>query len=600
MSSTIQARVSRTAEKRPERPCIIHGERVYSYGETNERVNSLANALLDMGIGKGDKVAAGLYNCPEIMETWLAAFKIGAVGVNLNTHLTPEEIVHVLKDSETRVLVLDEDLVERVQEAWPNLRWLDHCVVVGRKAPEPMLEYETVLRRYDRTEPRFDWEVDAGDLAQLFYTGGTTGTPKGVMHTHESTLLTTDAIAVEGIFMGVFRAISTGEGYKQVIDTWLNTLAGLGPHIPEFAINALGRVAKLELSRWILNRELVQNVIRKSIYFAWTRPPLVSNLMPLTFLVASPITHATAWWGGALQALANGFTLVLTPSKRLVPTEVLDLVECCKVNIIILVGDKISKMILSVPAIESYDCSSLAIIGSSGAHWTPEVKAELHRHFPNTVLMDHLGSTESPIVSTGVYFKGDEYRKLGPGDAEVRIVNEEGREVGAGEEGSILVRTDASGLGYYRDFEGSRDTWIEDGWVFTGDSGTRDENGNIIVFGRGSDVINSGGVKIWAPEVEEVICQHALVKEVAVFGVPDPEWGESVMAAVVLRDGETCSESEISEFAKERLAGFKKPRYVCFVDELPVLPSGKIRRGEVKKMFKDYLVESGSRNRFGE
>lgn len=593
MESTIQARFSRTVNKHPERTCMIHGERVYTYGQTNARINALANALLDMGVGKGDKVAAGLYNCPQIMETWLAAFKIGAVAVNVNTHMTPDEIAHVLRDSQTRVMVLDEDLVERVQLAWPNLKGLTHCIVVGQAVPTDMLEYEAVLEKYAMTEPCLAWEVKPGDLAQLFYTGGTTGMPKGVMHTHVSTLLTTDAIAVEGIFMGVFRAIATGVGYKKVIDTWLKTLAGLSPRIPQSFINALGALAKQEFSRRVLNRRIVQDMIRKGLTFAWTRPPLVAKLLPLTFLVASPITHATAWWGGALQALANGFTLVFTPSKRLVPEEVLAFIERCRVNIIIIVGDKISKMILGVKEIDSYDCASLAIIGSSGAHWTPEVKAELHRHFPNTVLMDHLGSTESPIVTTGVYFKGDEYRKLGPGDAEVRIVNEEGREVRPGEEGSILVRAGASGLGYYRDHEGSQQTWIDDGWVFTGDSGTRDEHGNIIVFGRGSEVINSGGIKIWAPEVEGVIGQFSKVKEVIVFGVPDPEWGESVMAAVILKAGQRCTEEEIVTFVGERMAGFKKPKHVCFVEELPILPTGKVKRKLVKEMFKDYLTKNG-------
>ncbi len=586
MQGTIQERISRVVIRLPERACIIHGDRIYSYRETNERVNALANAFLDMGIGKGDKVAAGLYNGEQIVETWLAAFKIGAVAVNVNTHLTADEISHVLKASETRVLVLDEDLAERVKLAWPDLPELKRCIAVGKHVPESMLEYEAILDEYEKSEPRFDWQVHPDDMIQLFYTGGTTGTPKGVMHTHKSNLSVTDFLAVDGMFMGAFRAISTSEGYKEVIDSWLKMFARLMPHVPPSATRILSALAKTGFARWILRRRMVQRALRSSILFLWTRPPLVSRALPLKFLIASPITHATAWFG-TLLSLVNGFTLVLTPSKHLVPSEVLELIETHHANVLFLVGDKMSRMILAAD-IDSFDCSSLAIIASSGAHWTSEVKAELHRHFPNCLLVDHLGSTESPIVSTGVYFKGDEYRKLGPGDREVRVVDAQGREVQPGEEGAILVRAESSGLGYYGDEESSQKTWIEDGWIFTGDSGTRDEKGNIIVFGRGSEVINSGGMKIWAPEVEQVISHFPKVQDVVVFGVPDPEWGESVMAAVRLKEGSTSSQEEIIEFVKERIAGFKKPKYVAFVEDLPILPSGKIKRGAVKEMLRDH------------
>jgi fatty-acyl-CoA synthase len=594
MSDTVQARFLRVVKKHPERPCIIHGDRVYSFRETNQRVNSVANAFLDMGVRKGDKVAAGLYNCPQLVETWLAAFKIGAVGVNINYRLTADEIEYVLKDSETRVLVLDEDLLDGVQRIWPRLPGLERCVVVGKKVPESMLGYEALLRKYPGAEPRFNWEIRSGDLAQLFYTGGTTGMPKGVMHTHESNLAVTDNLGVNGIFMGIFRSISSAEGYKEVIDAWLGVLVGLAPHIPDRTISALSRLVKAERTRRVLASSRTQDAIRKLLFLAWRRPPAIPSILPLKHLVASPIIHGTAWWGGALLCLDTGFTLVLPTSKHFDPAEALGLIEKHGVNVLLLVGDKFSKMILGVPEIDSYDCTSLAMIASSGAHWTGEVKAELHRHYPNALIIDVLGSTESPIVSTGVYFKGDEYGALGPGDVEVRVVDEGGREVSPGVVGAIIVKADSSGLGYYHDEEKSRQTWIEEGWLSTGDSGTRDEDGNIIVFGRGSEVITSGGVKIWAEEVETVVGQFPKVRDVVVFGVPDPEWGESVMAAVVLNEAEVSTEEEIIEFVKDRIASFKKPRYVSFVEELPEQPFGKIRRGLVKDMFRGYLAERGA------
>ncbi len=595
MQDTIQSRFLRVVNKRPDRACIIHGDRIYTFRETNERINAIANALLDMGVKKGDKIAAGLYNCPQLIETWMAAFKLGAVAVNINYRLTPDEIRHVLEDSGTRWLVIDEDLVDAVNQIRPQLPGLEKCIVVGAEPCEPMLAYEKLVRDYPKSEPAIAWEVRADDLAQLFYTGGTTGMPKGVMHTHTSNLGITDAFSVNGILMGAFRAIATGEGYKEVIDQWLGIVVGLAPHMPHFVISALAAVLKTEVARRILANRLVQKAMQRTLFFLWKRPPLISNVMPMKHLIASPIIHGVAWWGGGLICPVTGFTLVLEEPKHFDPAEALRMVEKYKVNLLGLVGDKFSRMVLRVPDIDSYDCSSLAMIGSSGAHWTAEVKAELHSHFPHAMLIDHLGSTESPAVSTGVYFKGDEYRRLGPGDVEVKVVDEDGKEVAPGESGTIMVKSDVAGLGYYGDEEKSKQTWgVMDGWVSTGDSGTFDEKGNIIIFGRGSEIIISGGVKIWAEEVESVIGQHGGVQDVIVFGVPDPEWGESVMAAIVMKEGETCSEVEITDFVKERIASFKKPRYVTFVEELPELPFGKIRRGLVKEMFKDYLAERGS------
>ncbi len=595
MQDTIQSRFLRVVRKRPDRACIIHGDRIYSFKETNERINAMANAFLEMGVRKGDKIAAGLYNCPQLIETWMAAFKIGAVAVNINYRLNADEIRHVLADSGTRILVLDEDLVGDVNEIRPQLPGLEKCIVVGEMPEPPMLAYEELVRTHPKSEPNVPWEVRSDDLAQLFYTGGTTGMPKGVMHTHASNLGITDAFSVNGILMGAFRAIATGEGYKDVIDAWLGIVVGLAPHVPHFVVTALAATLKTEAARRILANRRVDKAMRKTLMFLWKRPPAVSNIMPMKHLIASPIIHGVAWWGGGLICPVTGFTLVLLGPKHFDAAEALRMVEKHRVNLLGLVGDKFSRMILRVPDIDSYDCSSLAMIGSSGAHWTAEVKAELHKHFPYAMLIDHLGSTESPAVSTGVYFRGDEYRKLGPGDVEVKVVDEDGHEVAPGESGTILVKSDVAGIGYYGDEEKSKETWgVEDGWVSTGDSGTIDEKGNIIIFGRGSEIIISGGVKIWAEEVESAIGQHAGVQDVIVFGIPDPEWGESVMAAVVAKPGESLTEQEIADFVKERIASFKKPRYVAFVDELPELPFGKIRRGVVKEMFKDYLAQRGS------
>jgi fatty-acyl-CoA synthase len=595
MEDTIQRRFLAIVRKRPDHPCIIHGDRVYTFKETNERINALAHAFREMGLKKGDRVAAGLYNCPQLIETWFAAFKLGAVAVNLNYRLSPDEMQHVLDDSGSSILVMDQDLVENIGAIRDRLPQLRNCVIVGGPGEPDMPEFESLLAGRPKGEPQLEFSINATDLCQLFYTGGTTGVPKGVMHTHQSNLAITDAFSVNGILMGAVRAIADAEGYKQAIDTWLGVLLSLPKFKPpHFVVSMLAGMLKAEPTRKLLGTRVVQNTMRRSLFWMWRRPPMMIRVMPMRHLIASPIIHGVAWWGGGLICPVTGFTLVLLSSKHFNPVEAMEMIQKHHVNLLGLVGDKFSRMILDVPDLDSYDSSSLIMVGSSGAHWTAQVKGDLHKHFPQAMFIDHLGSTESPAVSTGVYFQGDEYSKLGPGDVEMRVVDEDGREVAPGETGTILVKAGSSGLGYYRDEDKSKETWLPSGWVSTGDSGMMDEMGRVTVFGRGSEVITSGGVKIWAEEVETTIGRHPAVYDVVVFGVPDPEWGESVMAAVVLKEGRSATEEDIAGFCKENLSSFKKPRYVNFVEELPEMPFGKIRRGVVKEMFKEYLAERGS------
>jgi acyl-CoA synthetase (AMP-forming)/AMP-acid ligase II len=172
------------------------------------------------------------------------------------------------------------------------------------------------------------------------------------------------------------------------------------------------------------------------------------------------------------------------------------------------------------------------------------------------------------------------------GNVEVRICREDGGECRPREEGEITVRGDNVMLGYWRDPERTREA-LRDGWLWTGDLGFVDEDGYLFLTDRKGDMIISGGENVHPTETENALQEHPAVREVAVVGVPDPKWGEAVKAVVALEPGRLASAGELIAFARERIAAYKCPRSIDFVDELPKSTVGKILRREVKKKYSD-------------
>ncbi len=168
---------------------------------------------------------------------------------------------------------------------------------------------------------------------------------------------------------------------------------------------------------------------------------------------------------------------------------------------------------------------------------------------------------------------------------EIVIVDEQGNELPRGKTGEIIGRGDNIARGYWKMPEETAETF-KDGWLHTGDLGYRDEDGYIFVVDRKKDIIISGGENVASREVEEVFYQHPAVREVSVIGVPDEEWGEAVKAVVALKPGAAATEAELIEFSRARLAGYKKPRSVDFVGELPKNAAGKIDKASLKRYYK--------------
>lgn len=323
---------------------------------------------------------------------------------------------------------------------------------------------------------------------------------------------------------------------------------------------------------------------------------LYPEYTPVTAYVA-PVTHAAGclllptFIKGGTQVLLDAFDLDI----------LFQTIEKERVTDILLIPVIINFM-LSFPDIKKYDYDSLRRIIYGTAPMAPErIKQALEVFGP--ILMQGYGQTESAAIATMLspedhVTNGDPERekRLGSAgrpcfEAEVKVVDEEGNELPAGEVGEIILRGDSIMAGYWNAPELTADT-IRNGWLYTRDMGAFDEAGYLYLIDRKSDMIISGGYNIYPTEVENVLYEHPAVFETAVVGVPDDQWGEAVKAVVVLRPGAEAAEAELIEFCKTRLASFKKPKSIDFVQDIPKTAVGKVLRRLVRE---PYWAEKGRR-----
>ncbi len=299
-------------------------------------------------------------------------------------------------------------------------------------------------------------------------------------------------------------------------------------------------------------------------------------------LQLSPLYHAAAVH--TLAHLAVGGTSILL--RRFDPTEVLENIQRHRVTYLFAVPTMLYEL-LDHPALGRYDIGSLRTI-SYGAAAISGARLEQAQSRFGPKLLHAYGLTET--TSHASVLRAEEHL-IAPGsigrgvdDVELRLVDEQGRDVAPGDVGEILVRGPNVMAGYWNRPEETARA-LRDGWLHTGDLARRDDRGFIYIVDRKKDMVISGGVNIYPREAENVLARHPAVADVAVFGVPDPRWGEALAAAVVLREGADADAASLLAFARNRLGGFKLPKHVHFVEALPKTASGKVRKDDLRKMF---------------
>lgn len=301
-------------------------------------------------------------------------------------------------------------------------------------------------------------------------------------------------------------------------------------------------------------------------------------------LVIGPLYHTAALNNHFTIRVAMAGTSILL--KRFEPKRVMEIIEKEKVTVIS-GAPAVYHHLLALPDLERYDTSSITKCTSGAAILPDESREKLLKLFPNARgIYDVYGCTEaSPNIT--ILKAEDSLRKrecVGPPlpFLEVRIVDEQDRDLPAGEVGELICRGPNVMKGYYKDRKATQET-LRGGWLHTGDLARMDKEGFIYIVDRKKDMIVSGGENIYPREIEEWLYHHPKIQDVAVIGVPDQLWGESVKAFIVLKRGESMKEEDVIEYCKSHLASYKKPKVVEFVEVLPRNPSGKVLKTELRR-----------------
>jgi long-chain acyl-CoA synthetase len=298
-------------------------------------------------------------------------------------------------------------------------------------------------------------------------------------------------------------------------------------------------------------------------------------------LGALPLFHSFGQTCGLNAAVRAGACLSLIP--RFDPGKALEIIDRDRVNVFEGVPTMYAAM-LHHPDKESFDTSCLELCASGGSAMPVEVMKAFEEAFGCMILEGYGLSETSPVAS---FNHPDRERKPGSigtpiEGVEMKLVDDDGNEVGEGEPGEIVIRGHNVMKGYWNRPDASAEAIDAEGWFATGDVATVDADGYFFIVDRKKDLIIRGGYNVYPREVEEVIYEHPAVREAAVVGVPHDELGEEVGAAVALKEGAAVSEDELQAHVKEQVAAYKYPRLVWFVDELPKGPTGKILKREIK------------------
>ncbi len=529
------------ADKVPNRDALVCGDARATYAQLDQRANQLAHYLAGCGVGPGDHVGLYMYNCNEYLEGMMACFKLRAVPVNVNYRYVQEELLYIFDNADMVALVHHREFVPHIAEIRESAPELKTFVAVDDDSGADLsiigaVSFEAAIEGQS-TERNFSERSD--DDIFLLYTGGTTGLPKGVMWPHKS----------------LFYAALGGGG-------WFH---------PDGPI---------------------------------TEPEQIAGRIgdfPIVGMALAPLMHGACWWYACIQLLA-GNTLVLNPDRSLEGSRVWDVVQREKVNSLSIVGDAMAIPLLD--ALESnpgrWDLSSVFSVGSGGAVFSDSKQQQFKDLFPNVLIMNSFGSSESGNMGFDSGEKKSKEKGLGNVpqsdfmDVITDVEGEPHRHVKAGETG-IFARSGYIPTGYYGDPEKTASTFVDvDGktWLLTGDEARLEEDGSITVYGRGSNCINSGGEKIFPEEVEQALKSHPDVFDCLVVDTPDERFGSKVTAVIATRSGATVSLAELQQEARKHIAGYKVPRELHVVAEVPRAPSGKPAYPKAKEiaLSKEFLV----------
>lgn len=495
----------------PQKIGVVCGDLRFTYAEFARRAGQLGRVLQDLGVQKGDRVALLSFNCHKLLEAYFGVLEAGAVLLPLNIRLAPPELSFILNDAGATVLFYDTEFLTLLNQFRSDLRTVRHFYSLD--------EYDELLAG---REPLYAeiMNIDENDLAELFYTSGTSGNPKGVMLTHRN-------IYLHG----------------------MSVLAGLGSRDTTVELHTI------------------------------------------------PLFHANGWGRAHSITFIGGKHVMI---RRFDPAQVFALIERERVEGFSLVPTMAVALINS-PARGKHDLGSVRYVSIGGAASSPELIAQLEATL-GCECMGGYGLTETcPVLtlsSRKCTLDDPPERRLAryamagcaiPG-VEIRVVDEQmcdvpcdGRTVG-----EVVCRGDGIMGGYWNQPEATAEA-LRGGWFHTGDLAVMDPDRYILIVDRKKEIIVSGGENISSLEVEKALLAHPAVYECAVIPVPDQKWGEVPKALVSLKPGHSATEEELTAFCRQRLAGYKVPKSIEFVAELPKSGTGKILKRLLKEKYWEHV-----------
>lgn len=539
MKESLATVLGEIADLRRDQIAAVQGTRARTWGELDDLSARLAGYLAGAGIGAGARVGIALYNSIEYIESLLAAFKLRAVPVNVNYRYRRDELVHVFTDASVQALIYDSQWQEQITAAAKSCPALHTLVCVNqRRESGPGAAAGMAATGYaDALRARPLARAQRGDDDWLMYTGGTTGVPKGVLTRH----------------------------------SWLYQVA---------CANGFGLIGQ-PVPRGI-------GELREAMREPGGPPRIIT-------LPAPPLMHATGMYT-CLGALVAGGQVVFLTSRSYDPAELAATIGRRRVDTLSLVGDAFARPLADVldraaAAGRPYDLSSLRRIVSVGVTWSAEVKQRLLAH-ADVVCRDAIAASEGGPFAVCETRRGDDTVTsrfvLASG---ARVIDEHGRDVvpGSGTVG-MLAAPAVDEICYQGDAAATARTFqIIDGrrWAVPGDLASLEADGTVVFHGRGSRVINTGGEKVFAEEVENVILTHPAVRDAIVVGVPDERWGTRIAVVAALLPGAQLDITELRAYTGRVLADYKRPRKLIIQPELRRTPAGKADLGWARRIAQD-------------
>lgn len=496
---------------------VVDGDSTFTYRAWAERTHRLANALVDLGVAPGDRVSFLTYNTHQLLEGYYGVLEAGAVLNPINIRLSAHEIAYILDHAGSRIVAFHRDFLPLVESIAPQLSSRPRFVVIeGEAGGIASDDYESLIAG-GSSEPRHP-QIDETAVAELFYTSGTTGLPKGVALTH---------------------------------------------------------------------RQLYLHALNAEIALGFGEDDVVLHVVPMF--------HVNGWGVPHFLTMVGGRHVML---RRFDPVALIQHVERHRVT-----------RLLGVPAIfnavlhsserEKHDLSSLRQLIIGGSPASPSLVRGLEEALRVQAIVGYGLSETSPIITlasprevvTAAEPPERRFHRQAmtgwplPGTT-IRVVTADGTQVRPdGEQiGEIVVRGHGVMEGYYRDPDATAMA-MRDGWLHTGDMGTIDEAGYVLIKDRSKDVIIRGGENLSSVEVENAIAAHPAVLEVAVVAAPDERFGEAPVALVVLKPDATATVAELRAHCRANLARFKVPREFHFRESLPKGGTGKILKAELREPF---------------